>query len=34
MLRIELGKYRMDLPGDVDVDPVARILRAIQEKFK
>ncbi len=33
MLRIQFGPYRLDLPGNIDIDPVSAILRAIQDKM-
>lgn len=34
MLKIQFGPFRLDLPGDIDIDPVSEILRAIQDKLK
>jgi diguanylate cyclase (GGDEF)-like protein len=33
MIRIQYGPYSLDLPGNIDIDPVSAILRAIQEKM-
>ena len=33
MIHIQYGPYRLDLPGNIDIDPVSEILRAIQEKM-
>ena len=30
-LHIQYGPYRLDLPGNIDIEPVSEILRAIQE---
>lgn len=33
MLHIQFGRYRLDLPGNIDIDPVSAILRAIQDRM-
>ena len=33
MIHIQFGPYRLDLPANIDIDPVSEILRAIQEKM-
>jgi hypothetical protein len=34
MLHIQYGQFRLDLPNDIDIDPVARILKEIQDRLK
>ena len=33
MLKISLGPYRLDLPGEIDIDPVAVLLREVQRNI-